>query len=180
MIRITLPEVELFDESTNSFETFEEVEVELEHSLVSLSKWESKWKFPFLGKQEKTVEQTLDYIRCMAIDAEIDTKQLHRLSQNDVTRINDYIKDSMTATWFNEKANKKGVSETITSELIYYWMVALQIPFECQEWHLNRLLTLIKVCNTKNAPEKKMSRSEIAAKNRALNEQRKAQLKTRG
>ena len=151
----------------------------LEHSLVSLSKWESKWCKPFLSKDEKTVEETLDYIKCMTLDQNVDSNVYFCLTEENIKQINDYISAPMTATTFSN--NKKGASrEQITSELVYYWMIALNIPFECQKWHLNRLLTLIRVCEIKSQPPKKMSRSELASRNAALNEERKRKLNTTG
>jgi hypothetical protein len=103
-----------------------------------------------------------------------------RLSDKNLSEVNDYIENKMTATWFSEIPSGPKSSEIITSELIYYWLTVFSIPFDCETWHLNRLFTLIRVCNLKNAKPKQMSRSEIAARNRELNAQRKAQLGTRG
>lgn len=180
MLTITIPEEELFDEVNEEFVTFEPIELQLEHSLVSLSKWESKYEKPFLASDEKTDEEVRFYIYCMVISpGEISPDITDRFTEADFQAVNDYLQKKMTATWFAEK--KAGKSrEVITSELIYYWMIAFNIPFQCETWHLNRLLTLIKVCNVKNNPDKKMSRSEIVRRNRELNAQRRAQLGTRG
>lgn len=184
MLEITVPRMEFFDNDLQEFIIYEEVTLELEHSLVSLSKWESKWEIPFLGDKEKTDGQTIDYIRCMTISPDVPPETYNHLTSEIVNKVNEYIASSQTATWFDEAKNQpKGNKETITAELIYYWMIALTIPFECQNWHLNRLLTLVKVCNIKNEPTKggrKMSRSEQAARNRALNEKRRAEMKTKG
>lgn len=182
MLTVRIPKVEYFDEAKQEFLYTEAVTLELEHSLVSLSKWESKWEKPFLDSQEKTTEQTIDYVRCMNLTPDVPDDVFENLSSKSIDRINGYIHAAMTATWFNEPKKGPASREIITSEVIYYWMVALTIPFECQHWHLNRLLTLIKVCNHKNQPEKskKMSKSELAARNRELNAQRRAQMKTAG
>ncbi len=177
MLRLVL-ESEFFNEKTQEFITSEGFVLTMEHSLVSLSKWESVWEVPFLGNA-KTEEQILDYIKMMIIGEEPPEEILARLSNDHYTKINSYIGAEMSATRFNDKA-VKGPSEIITAEIIYYWMIHLGIPFECQNWHLNRLLTLIKVCNYKNAPKKKMSRSEAAAQQRMLNEQRMKQYGTKG
>ena len=181
MLHITIPAGEAFDPRTNEFiKVPKDIPLSLEHSLVSLSKWESKWCKPFLSKEEKTAEETIDYIRCMTLTQNVDPKAYYCLSRENVELINSYIKDPHTATTIHENPNGPKNRETITSELIYYWMIALNIPFECQKWHLNRLLMLIKVCNIKNAPPKKMSRNQILSRNAALNAARKQQLHTKG
>lgn len=181
MLEINIPEQEFYDYENEEFITREAVTLELEHSLVSLSKWESKWEIPFLTDNEKTDEQTLDYVRCMTITPDVPPHAYDALTPEQHSQIGEYINAKQTATWFSDKQHKRPNREVITSELIYYWMVSLTIPFECQEWHLNRLLTLVRVCNEKNNPnKKKMSRSEAAARNRDLNAQRRAQMKTEG
>jgi hypothetical protein len=179
VLKITVPGVEHFDDERQEFITIGDYELELEHSLVSLSKWESTWCKPFLGSANKTPEQTIDYIKCMLLITDVPPDVFGRLSKSNLEDINEYLTSTMTATWFSDAAGK-GSREIITSEIIYYWMISLNIPFECQYWHLNRLFALIKVCNQKNTPPKKMSRSEMAARNRELNERRKAQLGTSG
>ena len=180
MLNITIPEQELYDEENNEFINLPEKTICLEHSLVSVSKWESKWKKPFLSKEPKTVEETIDYIKCMTITQNVDDKSYNYLSKKNIEDINKYIDYSMTATTFYDTRKNTGRQENITSELIYFWMISLNIPMECQKWHLNRLLTLIKICNIKNDSGKKMSRSEINSRNAALNAARRKKLNTRG
>lgn len=179
MLIITIPESEYYDESNEEFIIYKEQVLQLEHSLVSISKWESKWCKPFLSKEDKPAEEIIDYVRCMTITQNVAPDVYYRLTENNLMEINKYIDSSMTATTFNEDS-RGGNREIITSEIIYYWMVTFNIPFECQKWHLNRLLTLIRVCNIKSNPPKKMSKNEILRRNRELNEARKQSLKTRG
>ena len=180
MLQIVVPAGEVFDEATNTFYSTNECVLELEHSLVSLSKWESKWCKPFLDKKEKTQEETIDYVRQMTLNDNVPSSVYLCLTNENLNDILNYINAPMTATWFSEDECKKPNSETVTAELIYYWMIALNIPFECQKWHLNRLLTLIRVCNIKNAPPKKMGRRATMSRNSALNAARRKQLNTRG
>jgi len=180
MLQITIPAVELWDERKQEFIITKEQTLQLEHSLVSISKWESKWCKPFLSKQEKTFEETLDYIKCMTITQNVDPEVYNYLTNKNIEEINNYINAPMTATYFSDEKTSKTSREQVTAELIYYWMIALNIPFECQKWHLNRLLTLIKVCSIKNQPPKKRSRKEIMSRNAALNAARRKQLNTKG
>jgi hypothetical protein len=180
MLHITIPAVEQWDEVKQEFVYTKDQTLSLEHSLVSLSKWESKWCKAFLTKQEKTFEETLDYIKCMTITQNVDPKVYNYLTNENIDEVNRYIEAPMTATYFSEDKTSKISREQVTAELIYYWMISLNIPFECQKWHLNRLLTLIKVCNIKNTPPKKRSRKDIMSSNAALNAARRKQLNTRG
>lgn len=184
MLRITLPGGEdLWDEEKEEFIPVKEQVLQLEHSLVSISKWEAKWHKAFLGKQEKTTEEVIDYIKCMTVNQNVDPNAYYRLTNDDIQKINEYIENPMTATVISSVKNKRGgggVRETLTSELIYYYMVAFNIPFECQKWHLNRLTTLINICDVKNTPPKKMSQRELMSRNSALNAARRKKLNTKG
>lgn len=180
MLRITVPAAEFFDEVREEFVYTKEVTLQLEHSLVSLSKWESKWNKAFLGKQEKTDEEILDYVRCMTLTQNVDPEVYTRLSAQNYAAINAYIEAPMTATYFSEDKQSKGNREVVTSELIYYWMISYNIPVEFQKWHLNRLLTLIRVCNIKNSPPKKRSKRDLMRRNAALNAARRNRLGSKG
>lgn len=180
MLVIKVPGIELFDEVLQVFVNAEEFVLELEHSLVSLSKWESKFEKPFLGSEEKTDEEVFAYIEAMILTEEYPSDVLTRLTKENIQQINEYIESKMTATWFNDKQKPKKSNEVITAELIYYWMITFNIPIEFQHWHLNRLFTLIKIFSVKNAPKEKMSKRDLLARNRELNERRKAELGTAG
>lgn len=182
MLTITIPASEGWDESKQEFVSIEPAKtLQLEHSLISLSKWESKWCKPFLSSQNKTDEETLDYIKFMTITKNVNPEVYNRLTNKLIDEINNYIDAPMTATTFSGESGGKKNGERITSELIYYWMIALNIPIEeCQKWHLNRLLTLIKVCNIKNQPEKKMNSTDAAARYAELNAMRRKALGTKG
>lgn len=183
MLTLHVPESEYYLEAENRFINLPAVTLRLEHSLVSLSKWESKWKQPFLSVKELTGEKLVDYIGAMNMTQNVDPLVFQSLREEDIIKIQEYIGDSMTATTFNE-ANKPGSARVVTSELIYYWMFAFNVPLECQKWHLNRLLTLLRVCsietNRQSGKKKHMSREEIIKRNNALNEQRRKALNTTG
>lgn len=179
MLKIFVPSGELYDERTERFITVNGRELQLEHSLVSISKWESKWKKPFLSGSEKTREETIDYIRCMTTSQNVDPNVFLGLTDANIDAVNRYVDDPMTATTFKNN-QKKPNRQIITSEIIYYWMISLGIPMECQKWHLNRLLTLIRVVDEKNQPGKKKSRRDVIAENRALNQMRRARTGSRG
>jgi hypothetical protein len=180
MLTITVGATDLYDESADKFSTQGGVDLQLEHSLVSLSKWESEFEIPFLGKSDKTTEEALAYIRYMVMTPNPPGDFLQRLSKENLQTIHAYIDRKMTATWFSEQPGAPKSREVITSELIYYWMTVFTIPFECETWHLNRLFTLIRICNIKQSKPKKMNRAETARRNRELNAQRRSQLGTTG
>ena len=180
MLQITVPATELFDEVSQEFISTKEQTLKLEHSLVSLSKWESKWNKPFVSKKDKTTEEILDYIRCMTLTQNVDPNVYKCLTNDNLKQVQEYIDASMTATTFRDDKRSSGNGEQVTSELVYYWMIAYNIPFECQKWHLNRLLTLIRICGIKSQPAKKMSRSELASRNAALNAERRARMHSKG
>ena len=180
MLKLIIPGTEHFNEATEEFTTVGDVEIELEHSLVSLSKWESKFKKPFLNDAKKSPEETVAYIEAMIISPNNPHDIAFRLSQDNINEINAYIESTESATTFGTMPDRKGRGEIITAELIYYWMVAFNIPFECETWHLNRLFALVRICNIKNSKPKKMSRGEIARRNAELNALRRSQLNTTG
>lgn len=179
MLELEIDEKEVFDDRSQTFVNVPKQTLRLEHSLLSIAKWESKWHVPYLANGTKTVAQAIDYVRCMTIGKAPSIEVYETLSPNEMDQITEYIEDSMTATWFSNSRGKPS-REIITSELIYYWMIEFGIPFECDKWHLNRLLTLIRICQIKNSPKKKMSANELAARNRKLNQARKSSLNTKG
>lgn len=178
-LTIVIPAVEQYDEVKNEFVNTKEQVLQLEHSLVSIRKWETMHLKPFLGREPKTRAETIDYIRCMTLTQNVDPAVYSAVTQENIDQVEDYINAPMTATTF-PKDEKKGSREIVTAEIIYYWMIVNGIPFECQKWHLNSLLTLINVCNRKSKPPKKMSKREIMRRNTALNDARRKQFKTRG
>ena len=193
MLKLTIParpaspDIELFDEEKGEFfvvpgkPAVKEYTLQLEHSLVSLSKWESKWCKPFLSNKNMTEEETIDYIKCMTITQNVPQDVYNNLTADNIKEVSEYIDSPMTATTFSDNGNTKGGSrEIVTAELIYYWMIALQIPPEYRKWHLNKLLTLIRVCNIKNTPPKKMSKKATMSRNAQLNAARRKQLNSSG
>lgn len=180
MLQITIPAREMWDERNNEFVYTNEQTLQLEHSLISLSKWESKWNKPFLSKESKTYEEILDYVKCMTLTQKVSPEIYANLTDENMSDIQRYIEAPMTATTFSEEKNTKGNREIVTSELIYYWMIALGIPMECEKWHLNRLLTLVRVCNIKNSPPKKMGKNAIMSRNASLNAARRKRLNSKG
>ena len=179
MLVLDLPIYEYFDEEAKKFRQIPACKVSLEHNLVAIHRWESHFCRPFLGSASLTNEELAYYIICMTGEGEVEANIFYRLSDRHYQQINDYIAAPMTATTFKEEKLGQAV-ETVTAELIYYWMISMNIPFECQYWHLNKLLTLVRVCSVKNAPAKKKSHGELAAERRALNDKRRAQFGTTG
>jgi hypothetical protein len=184
MLNIIIPGDEQWDPIKEEFvQTRKDQPLKLEHSLVSIAKWESKWCKPFLRKEPMTDEEIIDYVRCMTITQNVDPEVYRYLTTENIEQVNQYINAPMTATWFAEDKNpkrKNNSGEQVTNEIIYHWMIALNIPLEWEKRHLNRLLTLIRVCDAKNKPPKKMSKRDILKRNAALNEARRQQLNTKG
>lgn len=182
MLEIIIEESEGWDEANERFIRIKRTKLQLEHSLISLSKWESHWCKPFLTKEARTNEEMLDYVKCMTINKNVDPSVYSFLTKDDYDKISEYIDAPMTATVFYEdkKSNKGGSKRRITSELIYYWMIALNIPVEFEKWHVNRLLTLIKLCNYESQPDKKMSKKETAKMYASINAARRKKYNSKG
>jgi hypothetical protein len=180
MLTITVPGDEVYDESTGILSTVNDVHLELEHSLVSLSKWEQMYEKSFIATEEKTEGELFAYIQCMITTPDYPMDVLYKLSQENIEEINNYISAKMTATSFYDPPGAPKTREVITNELIYYWMTVFNIPFECQHWHLNRLFTLIRVCNVKQSKPKKISQAEAARQRAEMNARRRAELGTSG
>jgi hypothetical protein len=179
VLKIIIERDEIYDEEKNEFRFVNSIAVNLEHSLASLSKWESKYQKPFLGQTPKTNEEIFDYIQMMVVD-DIDPNCLFDLSDKNYAEIQNYINDPQTATTFRDIVPSRPSSQIITAEIIYYWMVTYNIPLECENWHLNRLFALVKVCNAKNTKPQKIPQRELARRNQELNAQRRAALGTSG
>lgn len=168
----SIPISEFWDEESSSFITIQNGVLIIEHSLLSLHEWERKWKKPFLSETERSIPELVDYVRCMTLNRdEVDERIYSHLSRDVLLQIKEYIEDPMTATKYHS-IEQGGKRETVTAEIIYYAMIAYEIPFECASWHLNSLLSLIRVCSVKNGGSKKMSRAENGVYQRQLNEQR--------
>ena len=181
MLTIVVPiSPEGWDEQKQEFVEPKVQTLQLEHSLVSLSKWESKWKKSFISNKNITNEEMMDYIKCMTLTKNVSPMVYDHLTQANIKEVRDYIEDPMTATTFAKEVGAGRSREIVTSELIYYWMISSNIPFECQKWHLNRLIALIRVCGIKNAPPKKRSKRDIMSQNAALNAARRQQMNTKG
>lgn len=183
MLRVTIPENELYNELTNEFIYTKTTTLSLEHSLVSISKWEAIYNKPFISAlpdDKKTSKEILKYIECMTITQNVDPNVYLSIPADILKKINDYITAPMSATTFSDNKSGRPGREIITSELIYYWMIAYQIPFDCEKWHINRLLNLIRICSIKNAPKKKMSKSDLMSRNTAINAARRARMGSTG
>lgn len=182
MLELVIPAREWLNEFDNTFVSYPETRLLLEHSLLSLSKWEAKWKKPYLDPKikERNPAEFIDYVRCMTINKGVDSRLYYNLTNSAIEEIRDYINDPMTATTISRNNSRPGKPEVITSELIYYWMISYNIPVEFEKWHLGRLMTLIDVCAIKGNPGKKMSTNEILKQNASLNKARRAQRHSKG
>jgi hypothetical protein len=182
VLTITVPGLEVFSETADEFIEYEDTTLTLEHSLISLSKWEQFYQKPFLTDKGKSTDEIIDYVKFMCITRGVSDDVFRRLTDENVKDIQEYLDARMTATWFSDPPGsiQSARGEVITAELIYYWMITFNIPFECEKWHLNRLIALIRVCNIKNSPPKKMGRAETVAWQREQNERRRKALGTRG
>lgn len=179
MLTITIPKTEQFDSDKQEFIYVKETKLTLEHSLLAIAKWESKWHKVFLGKEKKTQEEIIDYIKCMTITPNVDPNVYYALTEDNIKEIDSYINNPMSAISFPESQNKRS-REAITNELIYYWMISLNIPVEFEKWHINRLLTLIRLTSAKNNPKKKTDQRELIDRYREINERNKKKFNTRG
>lgn len=180
MLRLVVGE-DGFNDETQEFIVIDPVVVDFEHSLVSLSKWESEYQKPFLSSVERTNAEIFGYVKAMVVTPGVGQETLVNLSDDQIKELQQYIDSPQSATTFGvmPQANK-GRGETITAELIYYWMVAFKIPFECETWHLNRLFALIRICNIKNSKPEKRSQHDMAVERQRLNAERRARLGTKG
>ena len=181
MLELTV-EGELYDESENEFITVGPRTVRFEHSLLSVSKWEQIYKKPFLADNDKSDEEIYHYFELMVVDANVPTNFISRLSNENIEEINELITDSATATWFSNNKITRPSTQTYTSELIYYWVFSLGISIEVELWHINRLLTLIRIYEAQNDKQSSTNKKTVPnmADRRALNEQRRRQYNTKG
>lgn len=184
---IVVPETKLrlWDETNERFKYIchPETKLTLLHSLVSLSLWESKWHTNYFSKTKKTAEQAIDYIRCMTRETDVNPDVYNTIAMSNklLDEIGDYIDDPMTATIITDnRKNKSNKNEYITSELIYWSMIQHGIPVEFETWHINRLLTLINVCNAKNGGGGKMKKKDILAEYAKINERNRAKYNSKG
>lgn len=177
---------ELYNNLTKEFIYVKPHTLIIEHSLISLHAWEAIWHIPFLGDQKLNYEQIVSYIKCMTLNHDVDPNIYLFITDENIKEVNAYIDNPMTATWFGDglgtsKKKKKRAGRIVTAELLYYYMLSLNIPFECRKWHLNQLITLIKVCNEENeTPNKKVSKRDFIKRRDEINEMRKKQLHTTG
>lgn len=180
MLEIFIPDGEYWDTDREIFINTRATTLKLEHSLISLKRWESKWCKPFLSDKEKTPEEIIDYVKCMTINKDVDPHVYLGLTNSMLDEIGEYIRSPRTATWFSDSSSSSPSREVITAEIIYYWMITLNIPESFSKWHLNELLTLIRVCEEKNKPQKKMSKKEILSRNAELNRARREAMHSKG
>lgn len=180
MLELSIKGVDLYDELKEEFIYIPPTKLRLEHSLVSISKWEEKWEKVFLSKDPMSHEETIDYVRCMTITQNVDPMVYEYLTDDHIRQVMQYIEKKASATWFSDTPKSQGKKQVITSELVYYWMFSYKIPKECEKWHFNRLMILIQIFSIENAPKKKMSRNEILSRNKALNDARLKAMGTTG
>lgn len=186
MLKLTIPKQEIYDEATATFYSIEEQTLQFEHSLYAISRWESKWHVPFLDGKEKNMAQIIDYVRCMCLDESVNPITFKGLTRKNIKTVEEYIANPMTATWIRDdkkiqnghKVTSKG--KAMTAELLYFYMSQAQIPYECQYWHINRLVMLLRVSGEELKPKKKMSKRSILEQQRALNQARKAKTGSKG
>lgn len=179
MLTITIPQRRFFVEETEEYLYMPAKTLKLEHSLLSVSKWESKWHKSYLSSKEFTPEESMDYVRCMSLDPNVTTETIKQLTTENYEEIRAYIENPMTATTFRDDGKKHQKQSIITSELIYHMMLQYGIPFECEKWHLNRLFTLLRVCDAKHSPTRQ-TKAETAAMYRALSESRRKKTGSHG
>lgn len=179
---------ELFDEETNTFLHPVGKKLHLEHSLLSISKWEAEWEIPFLNT-DKTSEQSLSYIKCCVLDDDFDELLLNTLSDKNILDFNAYLSKGMTAKKIidlrsslsqKRKSRRPASQKALTSEDIYYSMIQFHVWKECEEWPLQRLLSLLQLCSLKSNSTGEMSKSDQAKFYREENARRKAKYHTNG